>query len=183
MTAPHAYPAHLVEHTQLADGTPVCLRPIRPDDLAMHTAFVGGLSFQTGYARLLSPRKPQSDELRHMTDIDYVRELALIATSTVDGAEQQAGVARYVRGETPVTADVAEFAVVIADAWQQRGVAILLMRKLIATATDAGVKQLADITLYDNRGMLALARKLGFNLTRDPGDPNVTRLRLTLGAG
>ena len=174
------YPAHLIEHVQLADGTPVCLRPIRPEDLAMHTAFVGGLSFNTGYSRLLSPRKPQPDELVHMTDIDYVHELALIATTTVDGNEQQLGVARYVRGETPETVGTAEFAIVIADVWQQRGVARLLMRKLIGTATEAGVDQLADITLYDNRGMLALARKLGFRLTRDPGDPKVTRLRLAL---
>ena len=49
-------------------------------------------------------------------------------------------------------------------------------------AAAAGVQQLADITLYDNTGMLALARKLGFKLQRDPGNPNVTRLRLALGA-
>jgi len=45
-----------------------------------------------------------------------------------------------------------------------------------------GVKQLADITLYDNTGMLALARRLGFKVQRDPGNPNVTRLRLALDA-
>ncbi len=175
------YPAHLIEHVTLADGTAVCLRPIRADDLAMHTAFVHGLSPQTGYARLLSPRVPEADELRHMTDVDYVHELALIATAQVDGVDRQLGVARYVRGETPDSADTAEFAIVIADAWQHRGVATLLLKKLIAAATDAGVKQLADITLFDNRGMLALARKLGFSTTRDAGHANVTRLRLRLG--
>ena len=173
--------SHLVEDWQLADGTPVCIRPIRANDLAMHTAFVDGLSKETGYHRLLSPRKPQPDELWRMTHIDYDRELALIATTMVDGAERQMGVARYVRGDTPETAHIAEFAIVIGDAWQQRGVALKLMRKLIDAAAAAGVKQLADITLYDNIGMLALARKLGFKLQRDPGNPNVTRLRLALG--
>jgi hypothetical protein len=65
------HPSHLVEDWQLLDGTPVRIRPIRADDLAMHTAFVAGLSNETGYHRLLSPRKPQPDELRRMTDIDY----------------------------------------------------------------------------------------------------------------
>jgi GNAT superfamily N-acetyltransferase len=176
------YPSHLVEDWQLRDGTPVLIRPIRADDLAMHTAFVDGLSKETGYHRLLSPRKPQPDELWRMTHIDYDHELALIATTEIDGSEQQMGVVRYVRGETPETVHVAEFAVVIADAWQHHGVAYKLMRKLIDGAAQAGVKQLADITLYDNAGMLALARKLGFKLQRDPANPNVTRLRLALDA-
>lgn len=175
-------PGHRVEDWQLSDGTPVRIRPIRPDDLALHTAFVDGLSKETGYQRLLSPRKPQPDELWRMTHVDPDRELALIATAMVDGRETQLGVARYVRGDTPRTAQVAEFAVVIADAWQHRGIAAKLMRRLIDAATQAGVTQLADITLYDNTGMLALARKLGFTLQRDAGNPNVTRLRLALDA-
>lgn len=176
------HPSHLVEDWQLADGTPVRIRPIRANDLEMHSAFVAGLSNETGYRRLLSPRKPQPDELWRMTHIDYHRELALIATTKVDGAEQQMGVARYVRGDTPDTATTAEFAIVIADAWQHRGLAGKLMRKLIDAAADAGVKQLADITPFDNVAMLALARKLGFKVRRDPGNPNVTQLRLALGA-
>lgn len=176
------YPSHLVEDWQFTDGTPVRIRPIRADDLEMHSAFVAGLSNETGYRRLLSPRKPQPDELWRMTHIDYHRELALIATTEADGAEQQMGVVRYVRGDTPDTATRAEFAIVIADAWQHRGLAEKLMRKLIAAAADAGVKQLADITLFDNVAMLALARKLGFKVRRDPGNPNVTQLRLALGA-
>jgi RimJ/RimL family protein N-acetyltransferase len=174
------YPSHLVEDWQLRDGTPVRIRPIRADDLDMHTAFVAGLSNETGYHRLLSPRKPQPDELWRMTHIDYDHELALIATTEVDGQAQQMGVVRYVRGDTPATAHIAEFAVVIADAWQRHGVADKLLRKLIDAAAAAGVQQLADITLYDNLGMLALARKLGFRLQRDPGNPNVTRLQLPL---
>ncbi len=168
------------EQWHLPDGTPVCIRAIRADDLSMHAEFVHGLSFQTGYSRLLSPRMPQDEELRRMTDVDSRRELALVATTTVDGRDQEMGVARYVRGATPETADTAEFAIVIADAWQRRGLAMHLLERLIDAARQAGVKQLSDITLYDNRGMLALARKLGFKATREAGDANVTRLRLSL---
>ena len=66
--------------------------------------------------------------------------------------------ARYVRGDTPETFDTAEFAIVIADAWQHRGLAEKLMRRLIAAAGQAGVRRLADITLYDNRATRATAR-------------------------
>jgi len=177
-----SYPAHLIEDAQLADGTAIRIRPIRADDLAMHAAFVDGLSSRTGYSRLMSPRKPQPDELRRMTDVDYRHELALIAVVWSDGAERQVGVARYVRGETPETFDVAAFAIVIADAWQHRGVGEKLMRKLIAAAVEAGVQQMADATLFDNTAMLALARKLGFRLQREPGNPNVTALKLATGA-
>ncbi|VTU13497.1 Acetyltransferase Pat [Variovorax sp. SRS16] len=175
------YPAHLIEDFAFADGTPVRIRPIRADDLASHARFVGGLSFETGYARLLSPRKPQPDELRRMTDIDYDAELALVATVVQGGVEQEIGVARFVKSETS-DAEVgsAEFGIVIADAWQRRGLAEKLMRSLIAAAAGAGVRVLSDITLYDNRAMLGLARKLGFRLRRDPGNPNLTRLTLWL---
>ncbi|QNK72056.1 GNAT family N-acetyltransferase [Variovorax sp. PAMC28562] len=183
MTQPFSrYPAHLVEDWQLKDGTPVRIRPIRADDLAMHTHFVHGLLPHTGYARLLSPRMPQEAELRHMTDIDYGRELALIATTPVNGHEHQIGVVRYVRGDTPETSDIAEFAIVVGDAWQRRGLAEKLLQRLIDAARSAGVSTLDDITLYDNRGMLMLARKLGFTLQRDAGNPNVTKLRLSLTA-
>ncbi|MEJ8853936.1 GNAT family N-acetyltransferase [Variovorax robiniae] len=175
------YPGHLSEDFQLADGTQCRIRPIRANDLALHTDFVHHLSPATGFARLLSPRIPEEPELRRMTDVDYEHELALIALAQeADGKVHEVGVARYVRGDTPETFDTAEFAIVIADAWQHRGLAEKLMRRLIAAAEQAGVKRLADITLYDNRGMLALARKLGFKAQRDPGDPNVTRLRLDL---
>ena len=165
----------------LTDGRRVRIRPVRASDLAIHTAFVGKLSFQTGYMRLLSPRKPQADELRRMTDVDPARELALIATASTSGVEvEEIGVARYIRGDTPETADQAEFAVVIADAWQRCGLAETLLRLLIDAARKAGIKRLADVTMYDNIAMLSLARKLGFQTRRVVGDGNVTRILLDL---
>jgi acetyltransferase len=175
------YPAHLIEDFILADGTPVRIRPIRAEDLAAHARFVDGLSFETAYARLLSPRKPQPDELQRWTDIDYDVELALVATIVQDGVEQEIGVVRFVKSETSdAEAGSAEFAIVIADAWQRRGLAEKLLKSLIAAASAAGVRVLSDITLYDNRAMLGLARKLGFRLRRDPGNANLTRVTLRL---
>ena len=80
-----------------ADGTVISIRPISAADLALEQEFVNGLSPATGYQRLMSGRRPSLEELRRFTDIDYERELALIATTQVQGSERQIGVARYVK--------------------------------------------------------------------------------------
>src|SRR6267143_2678935 len=82
-----------------ADGTVITIRPICAADLALEQEFVNGLSAPTGYQRLMSARRPSLEELRRFTDIDYERELALIATTPVQGRERQVGVARYVKEE------------------------------------------------------------------------------------
>lgn len=171
------YPFHLVERWQLRDGTPTLIRPIRPSDLGIETAFAVGLSAQSSHRRLLSPRKLQPDELWRFTNVDYDRELALIAVSRIAGVEQQLAVARYVRDASN---GEAEFAVVVADAWQRFGLATKLLGSLISAAKLAGVVQLSDITFSTNLPMLALARNLGFKMARMPGDATVKRLELML---
>src|ERR1700682_5360661 len=80
-----------------ADGTVITIRPIGAADRAREQEFVNGLSSATGYQRLMSGRRPSLEELRRFTDIDYERELALIATTQVQGSERQIGVGRYVK--------------------------------------------------------------------------------------
>jgi acetyltransferase len=172
------------EHIALAGGQPVCLRPIRAGDLALHSSFVAGLSTRTGYARLFSMRKPDGDELRRWTDIDHAREAALVATVVHDAAEEEIGVARYVREDAGDGRASAGFAIVIADAWQGHGLARALLERLIAIARRDGIEVLTDLTQYDNRAMLTLARRLGFRIHRRAADgANVTRLTLQLGDG
>src|SRR5262245_41269972 len=90
------------------EGIPVTIRPISPADLELETDFVKGLSPATGYQRLMSARTPTPTDLRRFTYIDHAREMALIATTVVDGRERQIGVARYVKTDVP---DEAEFAI------------------------------------------------------------------------
>lgn len=172
----------LTRNVRLADGSDLLIRPIRPGDLYLHSDFVHALSPRTGYLRLLSPRMPQADELRRMTLIDYPAELALVAIASIEGKDVEVGVARYAPGIDPGSANTsrAEFAIVLADAWQRRGLARLLLGQLIDAAAAAGIRELADITLYDNLAMIRLARSLGFSISRDPGDAHVTRLRKVL---
>lgn len=162
-----------------ADGTVITIRPIRPEDLALEQEFVSGLSKQTGYHRLMSTRRPSLAELVRFTDIDHERELALIATTPVEGRERQVGVARYVKVSPPGDA---EFAIVLSDDWQGRGLGTRLLMSLLVAARSRGVRRLIGTTLSVNSGMLALGRKLGFEVAADPRSATITNLTLDLAA-
>jgi acetyltransferase len=85
-------------------------------------------------------------------------------------------VARYVLDKN---GNAAEFAVVVADAWQRRGIGRRLMAKLIDTASRRGVQSLYGNILATNRPMIDLVRSLGFQLERSD-DPTLTRATLSL---
>jgi len=158
-------------------GAPIHLRPIEPDDFEREREFVEGLSPRTSYQRLMSPRKPTTDELFRWTHIDRSREGAVVATVIVDGCERQIGVARYVmegaHGE-------AEFAIVVADEWQGQGLGAQLLSALIELAKQSGVRRLFGNTLSENRAMRSLGSRFGFRQSRQPGEAIVTMLSLNL---
>jgi len=155
----------------------ITIRPICAADLALEQEFVNGLSAPTGYQRLMSGRRPSLEELKRFTDIDYERELALIAIAPIQGRERQIGVARYVKLSSPGDA---EFAIVLSDDWQGRGLGTRLLASLLVAAKNHGVRRLVATTLSENDRMLALGRKLGFKLSADPGSATITNLTLDL---
>jgi RimJ/RimL family protein N-acetyltransferase len=162
-----------------ADGTVITIRPISAADLPLEVEFVNGLSASTGYQRLMSSRRPSPEELRRFTNIDHQRELALIASTLVQDKERQIGVVRYVKEST---SGDAEFAIVLSDAWQGRGVGTKLLASLLVAAKTHGVRRLVGMTLSENSGMLALGRKLGFKLARDPRSATIMNLTVDLTA-
>ena len=162
-----------------ADGSVVTIRPISAADLALEQEFVDGLSARTGYQRLMSVRRPSLEELKRLTDIDRERELALIATTPVHGRERQIGVARYVKEPAPGDA---EFAIVLSDGWQGRGLGTRLLGSLLVAARSDGVRRLTGTTMSDNDGMTKLARKLGFTLAKDAGTASITNMTIDLDA-
>ena len=170
------YPSHLVETARLRDGRPITVRPIRAADLLLEREFVIGLSPTTRYQRLLSGRKLMPGELKRLTDIDYDRELALVAILEVEGRQRILGVARYVRDDAhePGSAD---FAIVVGDAWQGQGLGETLLQALMRAAPGHGLSALTGITLSENHRMIALARKLGFHARREADDATLTDLR------
>jgi acetyltransferase len=101
--------------------------------------------------------------------------MALAATTMLGSKETLIGVARYVLNREDKSA---EFAIVVADAWQGRGIGKRLLAELIDVARRRGLKQLYGDILGVNRPMLELVRTLGFTLQRHE-DPTLTRATLS----
>ena len=164
----HPYPAHLVSRWQLGDGTYVTIRPIRPEDAELEHTFVERLSDQTRYFRFLGTLKSLSPGmLLRFTQYDYDRELALALVTTVDDKEIEIGVARYV---TDREGSGCEFAIVIADDWQKRGLGMKLMAALIDAARQKKLKRMYGDVLGTNSGMLKLMESLGFSIATSTED-------------
>jgi acetyltransferase len=167
----HPYPLHLVSRLQLNDGTDITFRPIRPEDAEIEQAFVRGLSPEAKFFRFMNAIQELSpDMLIRLTQLDYDRELALIATVELDGKEAELGVARYF---TNPDGQTAEFALVIADGWQQRGLGTRLMTCLIDAAREKGFSELRGEVLANNVKMLGLMKKLGFVSRMSMEDPGL----------
>jgi acetyltransferase len=164
----HPYPAHLVKEFQLNDGTDIIVRPIRPEDAEIEAKFVRELSGEARYFRFMSSLQELSQEmLVRFTQIDYHNEMALIAVRSDDAGEEQIGVARYM---TNLDRTSCEFALVIADQWQGKGIARYLMRNLMEIARDRNLDSIEGIVLSKNSRMLDLVRSLGFQVRNDPED-------------
>ena len=176
----HSAPVNPTQSWTASDGTVVTIRPISPDDLELEKAFVDRLSPATGYRRLFSSRKLSLAELKRFTDVDPQHEVALIAVTTVNNSEEQIGVARFVRDAESCDA---EFAIVLSDAWQGRGLGTTLLGSLIAAARDFGVRNLVGTTLSTNAGMIGLGHNLGFQIANDQDDPTLTYLTMHVGEG
>lgn len=172
------YPAHLVKHLTLADGTPVTLRPIRAADARIEQEFVRSLSDEARYFRFMDMLRELSPKmLKQMTQIDYHDQMALIAVTPSHNYEVQIAVGRYV--VYPGTDDC-EFAIAVSDGWQKKGIATAIMRLLIVAARERGLKRMIGEVLASNNNMLHFVRKLGFQLAADPADPRQIRAILEL---
>lgn len=173
---PHEPTSHVLV---LPTGERATLRPISPDDVAIETAFVEGLSAQTSYNRLFSVRKPGPEEIWRWTHVDQRCEVAWVAVVARAAGEVMLGVARYVR---VACGDDAEFAIVVADEAKRLGVGRALLQALVDEARRAEVGRLWGTTFVTNTGMLGLGRALGFRAGREPGDATLARLTLDLRA-
>ena len=163
------YPAQWVEQLDWR-GRQLTLRPIRPEDEAQHLAFLTDLDPADLRMRVFySRRSIEHSELARLTQVDYTREIAFIATELdAQGAERTLGVARAVID--PDNRD-AEFGIIVRSSLKGEGLGELLMHKLIRTLRERGTRRLVATVLLENQRMLDLARALGFVLLPVlPGD-------------
>ncbi|WP_395701524.1 bifunctional acetate--CoA ligase family protein/GNAT family N-acetyltransferase [Aquabacterium sp.] len=153
------YPAEL-EETVSWQGAPLLLRPIRPEDEAMHREFLESLDPEDLRLRLFSSRRemPRS-ELARLVQIDYAREMAFVAVrAQADGTPRIIGVVRAVSDPDN---DEAEFAIIIRSDLHRQGLGRLLMRKMIGHLRASGTRRMVGEVLPENRSMSALAQAVG----------------------
>ncbi len=174
----YPYPSHLVDHWQLADGTDITVRPIRPEDAELVQAFVRNLSEQSRYFRFMNSVQELSHAmLVRFTQIDYSREMALIAVTEEGGKEVELGVARFA---TNPDGESCEFALVIADCMHGKGLGQKLMGAMMDAARSKGLKVIEGEVLRNNTDMLHLMDRLGFTVETSAEDDSIKSVRKVL---
>lgn len=151
----------------LRDGSRILVRPICKQDAQLERNFIEGLSPQSRRFRFLASIKSPSEALlKQLTDLDESKEAAFIALTTDSTQQREVGVARF----SAQRDGSAEIAVTVDDHWQGKGLATLLMQRLIEVARERGIERLYSIDSADNHAMRDLAGHLGFSCKPDPLD-------------
>jgi GNAT superfamily N-acetyltransferase len=163
----------------LRDGTPVRLRPIVPEDKALLVEGFRRLSAESRYRRFMAPIEELSeDQLRFLTEIDYVDHFAWLALDLDAAGHPGVGVSRYVR--IPEEPEVVEAAVTVVDDYQGRGVGTLLLEALGAVALENGITRFRGYALEDNRPILDVLEAMGATTAHD--SPGMLRIDVDLPA-
>ena len=166
------YPHHYATSCTLGDGSPILVRAIRPEDEPLMARFHETLSDQSVYfryfAHLSLEQRTQHARLARICFIDYDREVALVAVhdDPVTGSEIL-GVARLCKAHGRPDA---EFAVVVSDRWQRRGVGTLLLQKLVQIGREERLGRIQGAILGANTAMCRLCERVGFKLRQRPGE-------------
>jgi len=149
----------------LPDGTPVHVRPIRPEDKSLLTYGLRQLSLETAFRRFLSPKRSFSAaELRYLTEVDGRDHIALVAVHA-EQPDVLIGVVRCVRAQP---GDAAELAIVIGDPWQNLGLGHQLVVELARIARRAGIHRFTGTMLAHNRPAFRLMRGFGAGFEAGP---------------
>jgi acetyltransferase len=165
------YPEGYASRAVTSEGLEIFVRPIRPEDAPLFDALFDTLSQSSRYNRFFRSLKSLSRKmLVRFTQIDYDREIALVALEQEQG-DRMLGVSRFIRSSDH---HEAEFSVLVADPWQDRGIGAVLLKRCLQVAEDQGVRHVWGTVLPQNKQMLALARKLGFEVhSPSPGEVEV----------
>ncbi len=171
------YPQELASLVEW-QGRDVVLRPIRPEDEALHTGFLGRCSAEDLRLRFFSARRqlPRS-EIARLVQIDYAREMAFVAVAVdAGGHDEILGVARAVCDPDDVEA---EFGLFVRSDLHRHGLGRLLLGRLVDWLARRGTQRMVGDVLHDNETMRALMRECGFAATPSP-EPGVTRFVLAV---
>lgn len=175
------YPSQYAANWTLNDGTPIMIRPIRPEDEPLMVAFHHTLSSESVYLRYFAPlslrQRVAHERLVRMCFIDYDREIALVAVhiDPTTGAHEIIAVGRLMKQHWTNTA---EFALLVSDTFQRCGLGSELLRRLLAVGREERIDQIVADILPANTGMLRICQRLGFQL--DHTTPGVVKATIDL---
>ncbi|MCW3989466.1 MAG: bifunctional acetate--CoA ligase family protein/GNAT family N-acetyltransferase [Candidatus Bathyarchaeota archaeon] len=170
------YPKKYETHWMLRDGRTVLLRPIKPEDELLWLEMFRNFSNESIRYRFFRAIRDTPHEMRvRYCNIDYDRELAIIAELTEDGERKIMGVVRV-----PIEPDgkTGEFAFIIADPWQGLGLGSKLVDYMIEICTSKGLETLYGVILRDNTRAISLVKAMGFKI--EHVDDETVRATLTL---
>ncbi|MBC2703183.1 GNAT family N-acetyltransferase [Desulfobacula sp.] len=160
------YPWQYEKKEYTVNGHEFFIRPIRPSDADLLIDHFYSLSPRSVYMRFFSPVKELSKTtLIKLTQIDYDREIALVALMGKGQDKKIVGVCRIIL-EADKT--LGEFALAISDEWQGKGIGSSLLKLCLKASQSKGVKQVVGVVLAENTQMLMLGKKLGFSVKRHP---------------
>jgi acetyltransferase len=159
------YPEEFVKDVMLKDGTPLVFRPIKPEDEPMWFDLLRSCSRESLYQRFQYVFHWDTHEVAsRYCFIDYDREMAVVAEQSENGKKKLLGVGRMVADPDHITA---EYAILVTDAWQNRGVGALLTDYCFEVARQWGVKRIVAQTASDNVRMIAIFKSRGFEIVSD----------------
>jgi acetyltransferase len=165
------YPERLMKKVKLVDGTETLLRPIKPEDEPLWLEMLGSCSKESIYSRFRYNFHFDSHEVAtQFCYIDYARELAIVAEIEENGRKRLIGVGRLIADPDVETV---EYAVLITDAWQGKDLGKILTQYCLQIARDNHLKKIYAETTKDNKPMISVFKKLGFEVKFDE-DTNVS---------
>ena len=170
------YPTRLVTNWILSDGREILIRPIKPEDEPLKYEMLASCSEETLKGRYFQKLKSLSHEmLMRLCNIDYDREIAIVAEIKEAQKKRLVGVGRLI-----IEPDLlnGEFAVVVHDDYQAKGLGYKLVDMLIGIAQEKGLEKFMGYVLTNNQKMLNLVRKLGFTVENAPD--GISKVELTL---
>jgi len=176
------YPVQYVSSWKMKDGTSVTIRPIRPEDEPLLVKFHRSLSEQSVYMRyfhmIALSQRIAHERLTRICYLDYDRELALVAELDEEksGAQEILGVGRLARVHGT---DEAQFAVLVADPYQGKGLGTELVRRLLEVGRKEKVQRITAEILPDNFAMQKVCERLGFRLEHLP-EEGVVKVQIDL---
>ncbi len=175
-------PAHdkgdtlLERHVSLRDGTPVLLRPLKPEDAKLYPDFLAEVTGDDLRLRFFAPMREVShaliDKLIHY---DPARAMAFIAIEEPSG--KMLGVVRL--HDDPNGRD-AEFAILVRSRLKGHGLGWLMMKHVIGYAKDKGLRTVHGQVLTENATMLQMCEELGFHVADDGDERSVKRVTLPM---